>query len=172
MSEYTKSDTTSSAIPYLKLRIALAAFSIASVFLPLASVKTFGVSIGISLSDAAGAMAYLIPLFCIVSLVAAYHPPLRQHSQLADKIATGVLAFFFVWGVWKIIQLISQTMELNNQMKALSGQSIPFGNIGSNALDFVDPSVGIIALIGTYVLGIMLFLKTRKSSKDAGQKVA
>lgn len=147
-------------VPHFKIRVTLAILAIASALLPIASVNTFGASAGFSLADLAGGIAFLIPLAFIGTLIAAYHPPLRDHSALADKVSFGVLVFFLVWGLWKTVQLISQAMELNSQMRGLAGQSFPFGSL----LDFVSPSIGIIAIVATYVLAAILFLKTRKKT--------
>lgn len=153
-----------STIPLFKLRVALAVLSLIAVFLPLVSMKAFGASQGFTLGDALGSIAYLIPLAFVGALVVAYHPPLREHSNLVDKISGGVLAFFLVWGIWELIQGVSQLMDLRSQLGGMPGMPrVGASDIGQ-ILKFVSPGLGLLGLIGTFALGFIPAIKARRKA--------
>ncbi len=150
-----------SAIPFGKLRVALAVLSLMAASMPVISMTAFGVSKGFTLADGIGPIIYLIPLACVAALVAAYHPPLRQHSDLADKVVAGILGFLLLWGFYEVIGLIMQAAEFAGQMRGMGMPSVSFNDLG-NLFNLFSPSLGLLGLVGTYALGFVPVMKGRK----------
>lgn len=153
--------TDTATIPQFKLRIALAVSSIAAAILPLVTMKAFGVSQGWSLADALGAIAYLIPVTGVAALVVRYHPPLREHGPLADKILMGVLGFFLVWFLYEMVQGISQIADLSRQFRGLGMPGMNFSDFG-DLFRIFSPGLGLLGLLAVYALSVVVLLKTRK----------
>ena len=150
-----------SAISFGRLRVALAVLSLMAAFMPVISIKAFGVSQGFTLADGIGPIIYLIPFTCVAALVAAYHPPLRQHSDLADKVVAGILAFLLLWGVYEVIGFTMQAVEFAGQMRGVGMPGVSFSDLG-NLFNLFSPSLGLLGLVGTYALGFVPVVKGRK----------
>src|SRR5690349_18070797 len=80
-------------VPDIRNRAILVVLAIVSIFAPIAFAGAFGFSASVSLVDIWGAMAFLLPLFACLVLIAPVVPTLRSNHRLVDLVNGGAAAF-------------------------------------------------------------------------------
>jgi uncharacterized membrane protein YhaH (DUF805 family) len=138
-------------IPSPAMRLSALTLAVLCMFLPMASVMSFGISTSLALTHAhgMGASAWLLVLVFIAAVIVPTLDATRPFSKLLDWAAALICVCVVFWlgnEYWKGHQEIAQAHNFASTMSGMRG--------GVPQMVGISPGIGIIALLGLAITSV------------------